>query len=76
MSRALTAGLGQGMPLGDLGGEAGADRVAAWFTGRWGGAAAASFNARLDALGPAGETGPGPPSWETNRLHRLLGHDG
>ncbi|WP_031162200.1 hypothetical protein [Streptosporangium roseum] len=33
-------------------GEAGADRLAAWFTARRGGAAAATFNARLDALGP------------------------
>lgn len=33
--------------------EAGADRAAAWFTARWGGAAVATVNARLDALGSA-----------------------
>ncbi|WP_440107987.1 tyrosine-type recombinase/integrase, partial [Streptosporangium sp. H16] len=37
----------------ELNGEAGADRVAAWFAGRWGGAAAATANARLDAIGSA-----------------------
>ncbi|MEV4189700.1 tyrosine-type recombinase/integrase, partial [Streptosporangium canum] len=51
--RALTAALGEQTPLAELEGEAGADRVAGWFTGRWGGSAAATFNARLDALGSA-----------------------
>ncbi|MEU6787361.1 hypothetical protein ABZ912_49930 [Nonomuraea angiospora] len=51
--RALTAELGEQTPLADLEGEAGADQVAAWFTGRWGSAAAATFNAHLDALGSA-----------------------
>ncbi|WP_319018839.1 tyrosine-type recombinase/integrase [Microbispora sitophila] len=40
-------------PLAALEGEAGADRLAAWFTARWAGSAAATFNARLDALGSA-----------------------
>ncbi|MEV0391247.1 hypothetical protein AB0I15_65640, partial [Nonomuraea sp. NPDC050643] len=52
--RALAAELGAGAPLTALEGEAGADRLAEWFTSRWGGAAAATFNARLDALGSAG----------------------
>ncbi|MEV4804978.1 site-specific integrase [Nonomuraea sp. NPDC049421] len=51
--RALAAELGAATPLTALEGEAGADRLAAWFAGRWGGAAAATFNARLDALGSA-----------------------
>ncbi|GAA1693991.1 hypothetical protein GCM10009733_107250 [Nonomuraea maheshkhaliensis] len=51
--RALAAELGVGAPLTALEGEVGADRLAAWFAGRWGGAAAATFNARLDALGSA-----------------------
>ncbi|MDP9850495.1 hypothetical protein [Streptosporangium lutulentum] len=51
--RALTAELGERTPLTELEGEAGADRIASWFTGRWGGAAAATVNARLDALGSA-----------------------
>ncbi|MBN6058353.1 site-specific integrase, partial [Nonomuraea sp. RK-328] len=51
--RALTAELGEQAPLTELEGEAGADRLAAWFTARWGGAAAATFNARMDALGSA-----------------------
>ncbi|MGW4797582.1 tyrosine-type recombinase/integrase [Nonomuraea sp. NPDC004297] len=51
--RALAAEFGEGASLADLEGEAGADRLAAWFTGRWGSAAAATFNARLDALGSA-----------------------
>jgi hypothetical protein len=45
--------LGEQAPLTGLEGEAGADRVAEWFTGRWGGAAAATLNARCDALGSA-----------------------
>ncbi|MEV5561195.1 site-specific integrase [Nonomuraea wenchangensis] len=52
--RALAAELGGDAPLTALEGEAGADRLAGWFTARWGGAAAATFNARLDALGSAG----------------------
>ncbi|MBN6056886.1 site-specific integrase, partial [Nonomuraea sp. RK-328] len=51
--RALAAELGADAPLAVLEGEAGADRLATWFTGRWGGAAAATLNARLDALGSA-----------------------
>ncbi|MFI0420780.1 tyrosine-type recombinase/integrase [Spongiactinospora sp. 9N601] len=51
--RALAAEFGQRAPLADLEGEAGADRLAAWFTTRWGTNAAATFNARLDALGSA-----------------------
>ncbi|WP_433425912.1 tyrosine-type recombinase/integrase [Microtetraspora malaysiensis] len=51
--RALLAEFGEQAPLAELEGEAGADRLAAWFTSRWGGAAAATFNVRLDALGSA-----------------------
>ncbi|MEZ7132700.1 tyrosine-type recombinase/integrase [Nonomuraea sp. AD125B] len=51
--RALARELGPDAPLTDLEGETGADHLAGWFTGRWGGAAAATFNARLDALGSA-----------------------
>ncbi|GAB3910306.1 tyrosine-type recombinase/integrase [Microbispora bryophytorum] len=51
--RALAAELGERAPLAELKGEAGADRLASWFTARWGGAAAATFNARLDALSSA-----------------------
>ncbi|MFG1966215.1 hypothetical protein [Nonomuraea sp. NPDC049028] len=51
--RALAAEHGADAPLTDLEGEAGADRLAAWFTARWGTAAAATFNARRDALGSA-----------------------
>ncbi|MEU7833790.1 tyrosine-type recombinase/integrase [Nonomuraea sp. NPDC049129] len=51
--RALAAEHGADAPLTDLEGEAGADRFAAWFTARWGTAAAATFNARRDALGSA-----------------------
>ncbi|MEV0589102.1 site-specific integrase [Nonomuraea sp. NPDC050310] len=51
--RALTTELGEQVPLTHLEGDSGADRIAAWFTGRWGDAAAATFNARLDALGSA-----------------------
>ncbi|MEU7827586.1 hypothetical protein [Nonomuraea sp. NPDC049129] len=45
--------LGADASLSELEGEAGATRLAEWFTGRWGGAAAATFNARTDALGSA-----------------------
>ncbi|MFC4062904.1 tyrosine-type recombinase/integrase [Planomonospora corallina] len=51
--RALAAEFGDRTPLEVLEGEAGVDRLAAWFTHRWGGAAPATFNARLDALGSA-----------------------
>ncbi|MGW3353731.1 tyrosine-type recombinase/integrase [Nonomuraea rubra] len=51
--RWLAAELGGAAPLTDLEGETGADHLAAWFTRRWGEAAAATFNARLDALGSA-----------------------
>ncbi|WP_051864846.1 hypothetical protein [Streptosporangium roseum] len=51
--RALAAEFGEQAPLTELEGEVGADRVAAWLTGRWGAAAAATFNARLDTLGSA-----------------------
>jgi integrase/recombinase XerC/integrase/recombinase XerD len=50
---ALTAELGSTAPLTTLEGEAGADRVARWFTGQWGHRAAATFNLRLDALSAA-----------------------
>ncbi|WP_208759328.1 hypothetical protein [Microbispora triticiradicis] len=51
--RALAAELGERAPLAELEGEAGADHLATWFAARWGGAAAATFNARLDALSSA-----------------------
>ncbi|MGP3932137.1 tyrosine-type recombinase/integrase [Nonomuraea sp. KM88] len=51
--RALAAEFGEQAALTELAGEAGADRVAAWFAGRWGGSAAGTVNARLDALGSA-----------------------
>ncbi|MFG1866212.1 hypothetical protein [Microbispora bryophytorum] len=51
--RALAAELGERAPLAEMEGETGADRLASWFTARWGGAAAATFNARLDALSSA-----------------------
>ncbi|MET9243031.1 site-specific integrase [Nonomuraea sp. NPDC003709] len=51
--RALAAEFGEHAALEELEGEAGADRLAAWFTARWGTAAAATFNARRDALGSA-----------------------
>ncbi|MGN9842263.1 hypothetical protein ACTMTI_29465 [Nonomuraea sp. H19] len=51
--RVLVAEFGEHSALAELEGEADADRVAAWFAGRWGGAAAATANARLDALGSA-----------------------
>lgn len=47
---ALTAECEPGAPLGVLEGEAGADRVAAWFANTWGTAAPATANARLGAL--------------------------
>jgi integrase len=49
--RALAAEFGEDAALAELEGEVGADRLAAWFIGRWG--SAATFNARLDALGSA-----------------------
>ncbi|WP_406311706.1 hypothetical protein OHA77_23740 [Streptosporangium sp. NBC_01639] len=51
--RALVTELGEHSALAELEGEADADRVAAWFADRWGGAAAATVNVRLDALGSA-----------------------
>ncbi len=51
--RALVAELGEQGPLTDLEGQSGADCLATSFTARRGGAAAATFNARLDALGSA-----------------------
>ncbi|GAA3072765.1 hypothetical protein [Streptosporangium carneum] len=51
--RALTAELGEQAPLAELEGEAGADRVARWFTGRRGGAAA----------GAARPPRPSTPAW-------------
>ncbi|CAA9392683.1 MAG: hypothetical protein AVDCRST_MAG66-1107 [uncultured Pseudonocardia sp.] len=47
---ALAAEFGESTPVAVLDTEAGADRLAAWFRGRWGGAAAATVNLRLDAL--------------------------
>jgi hypothetical protein len=51
--RALAVELGADASLSELEGEAGATRLADWFTARWGMAAAATFNARKDALGSA-----------------------
>ncbi|WP_219825933.1 tyrosine-type recombinase/integrase [Nonomuraea typhae] len=51
--RALAAELGSAVPLPVLEGDAGADRVAEWFAGRWCTAAAATFNARMNALDSA-----------------------
>lgn len=48
--RALAAELGTGVPVAVLDDEVVVDRVATWFAGRWGGAAAATANARLDGL--------------------------
>lgn len=44
----LVAELGAATPVGLLDEEATAARVGAWFTGRWGSAAVATVNARLD----------------------------
>ncbi|TMR25609.1 hypothetical protein ETD86_00310 [Nonomuraea turkmeniaca] len=49
----LVAELGEHAAVTELEGEAGADRVAAWFADRWGAAASGIVNARLDALGSA-----------------------
>jgi integrase len=46
----LVAELGAGTPVAVLDEEATAARVGAWFTARWGTAAAATVNARLDGL--------------------------
>lgn len=51
--RALTAELGADVAVAVLDEEAVADRVAGWFARRWGGAAAATANARMDGLGSA-----------------------
>ncbi|MET7338459.1 site-specific integrase [Nonomuraea sp. NPDC005650] len=51
--RALARELGAQAPLAELESEAGADRLAAWFTACWERRAAATFNARRDALGSA-----------------------
>jgi integrase/recombinase XerC/integrase/recombinase XerD len=51
--RALEKEFGAGSSLDVLEGEAGADRVAAWFGGRWGSASANTVNSRLRALGSA-----------------------
>jgi integrase/recombinase XerC/integrase/recombinase XerD len=48
--RALAGHLDPTTPLSTLAGPATAERIAAWFTGRWGAAAAATFNRNLDAL--------------------------
>ncbi|MEV8634206.1 site-specific integrase [Streptosporangium sp. NPDC051023] len=53
--RGLTGELGEQTPLADLEGEAGADRVAAWFTSRWGGAAAAMFRLLYESAARAQE---------------------
>jgi integrase/recombinase XerC/integrase/recombinase XerD len=50
---ALAAEVGTDRPIGELDGEAAADWLAAWFLGRWGGAAPATVNVRLDALASA-----------------------
>jgi integrase/recombinase XerC/integrase/recombinase XerD len=46
----LVGELGAAAPVAVLDGEATAERVGAWFTARWGSAAAATVNARLDGL--------------------------
>jgi len=51
--RALVAEFGGQASLEVLEGEAGADRVADWFTGRWAAASANTTNARLRALSSA-----------------------
>lgn len=48
--RALAAELGADAPVAVLDDEAVLDRIAKWFAGRWGTAAAATANARLDGL--------------------------
>lgn len=50
---ALQKEFGADCPLDVLEGEHGADRVASWFTDRWGSASANTVNARLRALGSA-----------------------
>lgn len=47
---ALRDELGSDVPVGVLDDEPMADRVNTWFTGRWGAAASATFNLRLDAV--------------------------
>ena len=47
---ALQAALGANRPLADLAQPAVAEQLAAWFTGRWGPRAPATFNRNLDAL--------------------------
>jgi integrase len=47
---ALQATLGANRPLADLAQPAVAEQLAAWFTGRWGPQAPATFNRNLDAL--------------------------
>lgn len=59
--RALIAELGETTPVSALDDEATADRVDRWFAGRWGASAAATANARLDALRSAAEW------WRTQR---------
>lgn len=48
--RALVAELGAATPVATLDDEATVDRIGAWFSGKWGKAAAATANARLDAV--------------------------
>lgn len=50
---ALAAELGPDSPLAVLDTEVATDRIGAWFTRRWGDAAAATVNARLDGLSSA-----------------------
>jgi integrase len=47
---ALCAKLGAERPIADLANPASAEQLAAWFTGRWGAQAPATFNRSLDAL--------------------------
>ena len=48
--RSLAGELGADIPVGVLDEDATVTRIAAWFAYRWGGASAATVNARLDAL--------------------------
>ena len=48
--RALRDHLGADTPVAVLDDEATADRISVWFAGRWGASAAATANARLDAI--------------------------
>ncbi|MCP2163924.1 tyrosine-type recombinase/integrase [Goodfellowiella coeruleoviolacea] len=69
--RALVAELGSTTPLAVLAEEPTAERIAGWFVRRWGGAANATANARLDALRSAVAWWQAQCWLAGNPLHRI-----